>query len=146
MESVYGLYELDADAQRDGVWMPVSPLLEARVGHMDASNDRFFAVYRRRLKKIGMEAGEIDAGDPRAESVVTETVAEAVLTGWRSRESVESPWVETWPDRDGAALAPTFENKVRVLRDLPALRDQIAKFASKRQQYLRKELDAAAGN
>ena len=127
-------FATDASAEEEGVWVDIgegAALKIARFGNK--RHEQVLDRLRKPYRNILRTGGEIPKD--RAETIVIEAMAEALLLDWRGLE-----------DDDGKAIAHDKDTAVGLLTDLKDFRNQVAAIAMEAETYRASALEAAAKN
>lgn len=113
--SLYDTFATDKALERDGIVLAYganskNEPIEIRIARAGGANTRFAKVLERKLEphRRALQAGRLDP--KKAEELMIEAYAEAVVLGWTGVE-----------DRDGNAMEFSKDNVVKLFTDLPEL-------------------------
>lgn len=127
-------FATDAAAEEEGVWVEIgegADLLIARFGNKN--HERVLDRLRKPYRNILRTGGEIPKS--RAEAIVIEAAAEALLLDWRGLE-----------DDSGKPIPYSREMAITLMTDLKDFRNQVAAIAMEAETYRASALAAAAKN
>lgn len=134
MENIYHILATDTDTSEDGSWMKLGKDIEIKVRRYNSKktrkvNDRLYAPYQRILKAGGKL--EEDTQD----DINTRLLAEGVIADWKGIT-----------DKDGNKVDFSVEAAIKLLNDLPDLKQMISSFSLDMTNYLKEKQEEVAGN
>lgn len=138
--SLHDKYNVDMKLAKDGVWHTLDvddKGVETRF--LLAFASKVNPTYKKQAGEIykphtkSMQLGTMP--DKVAEQLMTDVFAKHVLIGW-----------ENVPDASGKMLKYTYENVIKVMGELPLLRDQLEELAADDEQYRKVILDGTVKN
>jgi len=127
-------FATDASAEEEGVWVEIGEGAAVKVARFgNKRHEKALDRLRKPYRNILRTGGEIPKD--RAEAIVIESMAEALLLDWRGFE-----------DDDGRAIAHDKETAIGLLTELKDFRNQVAAIAMEAETYRASALEAAAKN
>lgn len=140
MKGLYRNFKTDADLENNGIVLEYGKNskdaeMEIRIARAGGGNTKFAKLLEQKLKpyRRQMQAGTMDP--KRAEQIMAEVYAEAVILGWKNIE-----------DELGNDLPFTRDNVIKVLTDLPDLFADIQEQSQKVALFREEVREADAGN
>lgn len=124
--SLYDAYKTDSKCESEGVWYitNLAPEAEFRIARAGGNNVAFQMAadkYATKYKKL-LDLNRLPVDT--ALKAVIDLYAESIILDWRGVK-----------DEDGLELACTFENKVKIMTDLPDLFKEIQDVAGDMEAY-----------
>lgn len=162
--SMFKQFQTDTSLEREGVDLNYGDFI-VKVSRAGGNNKRFAKVFEDKMKPV-RRAVQTETLDPkRAEIILHETFAEAVVMGWSTRVEADSKGKPVEPVRlvadgdvpnsvfvqgiegpDGSLLPYTVENVVATFKALPELFNDIREQASKMSLFRQEAQADDAGN
>jgi len=134
MPTLYELFETDIEAGEGGKWLELIPGISFKLRRFTSTA----SLNSRRRLLAGLASRVTSDGDIDSKletELMIEQMAEAIIVDWKGVA-----------DRDGNELACTYENRKRVLTDLPDVRALLSDHAANIDNYRREQLDAIEKN
>ncbi|TFZ81587.1 hypothetical protein [Candidatus Macondimonas diazotrophica] len=121
--SLYDTYATNKAAETEGTWVEFGPNLRLKLRRFSCPQAK---AVRTRLEKpyTGLLRSGGSIPDEDLENITERVIAEAIIVDW---EGATGP--------DGEPLECTTETKLKVLKDLPDFRNQVAAVALDRDTF-----------
>ncbi len=134
--ALYSEFQTDASAELEGVWVRnIGPEFHVKVARW--LNRKHRELLRRLTKPFQQQIDRETMPDDQADEIAIRAMAETVVMDWEGKGAT---------DEDGKPLAPTMENKIKLLTDLPDLRAAIQVAAAVQDQYRSASIEEAEKN
>lgn len=136
--TLWDRFETNKDAEVQGVWIDDFfsdvPGISFKIAKFDTDEtEKVMDELRRPYKKLLKVGGKIPK--EKADAILTETIARCVLVDWRG---VLAP--------DGTELPYNKDNAIRLLTELPEVREKVLKVSADNETYNRRALEEAKKN
>jgi len=132
--ALYSEFQTNASAELDGVWVRnIGPEFHVKIARW--LNRKHQKLLRRLTKPFQQQIDRETMPDDQADEIAIRAMAETVVMDW-----------EGATDENGGPLAPSMENKIKLLTDLPDLREAIQVASRVQDQYRSASIEEAEKN
>lgn len=125
-----GAFVGNPEVEKEGVWFPLTdkgedgPML--KLAFANPVNDEYATAFEKEFRKHRklMQANGGNLPKHLADPLMSRIMAQVIIRDWKN-----------FKDKDGAALSPTFENKLALMTDYPRMREMAIAFAKEGEYF-----------
>jgi hypothetical protein len=139
-KGIYEVFETSLEAENEGQWCdygegPSGKKQRILLARMAPSNKKFQAAYDRFQREYGRQSDAGTLANDTARAAMIVMMADSIILQW-----------EGFCDRDGVEMPYCKENVIKLLTDLPDFFTEMREQASGRENFLKIQDVADAGN
>ena len=129
--SLYKRFKTDTEKESSGIDVRYDDDIVITVGRAGGANKKYIKAIERVQRKLNVRKPT----NEEAMEILREVYADTIILGW-----------EGVVDEDGATMECNKENKMKLLRDLPELFDDLRNVAEASDSYKAEDIEESVGN